>query len=247
MNPLLKKLFIIFLIVIFLLAFSSSYTSSSIDNLAIVVAIGVDSSDNNNLKVSFQFTNSSSVSESGSTEKPSSLIYTVDASSITSAINLMNTYTGKELNLSHCKLLVFSEELAAKGISKEIYSLMNDVQIRPSTNIVISKCSAKFYIDNSKPIFENLLTKYYEVFANSSQFTGYTSNATIGNFFNAIICNSCEPSAILGGISSEDTESPTSIDSQEDSSGKSNESPIDGQTIAENSGLAVFKDAKLVR
>lgn len=246
MMKLLKKLFILILTIIILTAFNSSYTALNVDNLAVVVALGIDSSDNNSLKFSFQFTNASSVSESGSTESASSIIYSINASSISSAINLMNTYIGKEINLSHCKLVVFSEELAMKGISNEIYTLTNDAQIRPATNIVISKCSAKYYIENSKPLLENLLTKYYEVFSNSSEYTGYTSNATIGEFFNSIICNSCEPYAILGGISSEKGDSSTSINSQKDSSGKSNESPLEGQSGAENSGLAVFKGASLV-
>lgn len=246
MNNIIKKIFILILIIIFLIAFSSSYSSLSIDNLAIVVAIGIDTSTNNNLKVSFQFTNPSSVSESGKSEQSPSTIYSIDASSISSAINLMNTYIGKELNLSHCKLIAFSEEIASLGISEEIYTLINDEQLRPSTNIVITKCTAKYYLENSKPLFENLLTKYYEVFSNSSDYTGYTANVTVGDFFNSMICDSCEPYAILGGISSEDTGSPNTINSQKDSSGKSNESPLTGVTTSENTGLAVFKYDKLV-
>ena len=246
MNKLLKTLFIIILIIVFLSAFSSSYTSLSIDHIASVVAMGIDVSDSNNLRVSFQFTNASSVSESGTTGQSPSSIYTIDASSISSAINLMNSYIGKELNLSHCKLISLSEELASKGISEVIYTLINESQVRPTTNIVITRCSAKFYLENSKPLFENLLTKYYEVFANSSHYTGYTSNATLGDFFNSLVCNACEPYAILGGINSEKKESPTSINPEKDSSSMSSESSLSGQMGTENIGLAVFKDDYLV-
>ena len=140
--------------------------------------MAVDTSDTNTLKVTFQFTKASTVSESGSSGEDTTILNSVDASSISSAINLMNAYIGKELSLSHCKLIVFSEEIAQKGISDEIYTLMNDNQIRPSTNVVISKCNAKYYIENSKPIFEPLITKYYELYTNSSSYTGYTTNAT---------------------------------------------------------------------
>lgn len=246
MNNFLKKFLIFLLIIILIIAFSTSYANFSIDNIQSVVALGIDTSDTNQLRLSFQFTNASSVSESGTTEQSPSIIYTIDASSISSGINLMNSYVGKEINFSHCKLIVFSEELAMKGISDEVYTLTNDAQVRPSTNIVISKCSAKYYIENSKPLFENLITQYYEVFSNSSQYTGYTSDATIGDFFNSMICNSCEPFTILGGISSESTNNPTTINAQKDSSGKSNESPISGETTSENLGLAVFKSDRLV-
>ena len=241
-----RRLFILIVMIIFLVAFSGSYSALSIDNLSTVVAIAIDTSDINKLRMSFQFTNASSVSESGSTEQSPSIIYSIDCSSISNGINLMNTYIGKELNLSHCKIIAFSEELAMNGISEEVYTLFNNAQIRPSTNVVITKCTAKYYLENSKPLAENLLTKYYEIFANSSKSTGYTVNATLGEFFISLICDSCEGYAILGGISSEDSEATTGIDSQKDSSSKANSSSLSGKITSENIGMAVFKGDKLV-
>ena len=246
MKKIFKKIFIIILITMLLLAFSKSYSTLNVDNLSVIVAMGIDVSDKNNLQISFQFTNSSSVSESGTTEQSPSIIYTVDTSSISSGINLINTYIGKAVNLSHCKVITFSEELAIRGISDEIYTLINDTQVRPSTNIVISKTSARYYLEHSKPLFENLITKYYEVFSGSSSYTGFTSNATIGDFFDSLICQSCEPSAILGGVTNDSTEYTGSTNSENDSSTKSNESSLSGQSTAENTGLAVFKDDVLV-
>ena len=90
------KLFIFVIILIVLtVAFNDSYTIVNIDNIATVVALGIDSDGDNNLKVSFQFTKPSSVSESGTSQPSSSIIKTVSASSISSAVNLMNNYTRK--------------------------------------------------------------------------------------------------------------------------------------------------------
>ena len=241
------KIFIAILLIILTLAFNSSYQSLTISNIAFVVSMAVDTSTTNNLKVTFQFTKPSAVSENGSSsDSDSSFVNSVDASSISSAINLMNAYVGKELSLSHCKLIVFSEEFAKNGISDEIFTLMNDNQVRPSTNIVVSKCTAKSYIENSKPLFEPLITKYYEGYTNSSSYTGYTTDATIGRFFNNMNCDTCEPFAILGGINSESESSESSVPSEKDSNIKSNESAITGDLRSENIGLAVFKDDKLV-
>ena len=242
----LKKLFISLLIILLLIAFDSSYDAVNLNNIVVVVAMALDTSETNALKVTFQFTNASSVSDTGSTEQASSITNTIEASSISSAINIMNAYIGKELNLSHCKLIVFSEELATHGISDEIFTLVNDNQIRPSTNIVVSKCDAKSYIENSKPILEPLITKYYEVYTNSNQYTGYTTDASIGTFFNSLNCDYCEPYAILGGLNSVNNSSDTTINSQKDSDIKANDSPVTGELRSENSGLAVFKDDKLV-
>ena len=246
MKYVLKRIFVIIVIVLLLVAFSASYKSLSIEKLAYVVAIGIDSSETQGYKFSFQFTNVTSNSESGTAEKSPSIVNTVEAPSIGSAINLMNTYIGKRLNLSHCKVIVFSEDVAVNGISKHVYTLMNDTQIRPSANIVVSKCDAKYYIENSKPILENLITKYYDIFDYSSNFTGYTADASIGDFLNKLECDTCSPVAILGGMNTENKIYNSDIIENQSSSAKSNESSIAGKRGSENIGLAVFKDDKMV-
>ena len=246
MNHLIRNIFILILIIIFIMAFSSSYSSLNIDNLAHVLAIGIDTSDDNKLEVSFQFSTPVSASESGSSQKSTAFINTVTASSLSNAINLVNGYLGKQINMSHCKAIIFSEDLAMQGISDEIYTLINDTQVRPSSNIVISKCTAKYYLEETKPQLENLISKYYEIFATPSQYTGYMPDATIGNFFNSLICKTCEPYAILGGVNAGVPKNNNEIDSQKDYTIKANNSSIQGENGAENIGVAVFKGDKLV-
>ena len=242
----LKKILIIVLIILFISSFSASYNSLNIDNSAFVIALGIDKSTTNKLKVTFEFL-APSPSGEGSVET-TPVLNSVDCSSITNGINLMNAYLGRKVNLSHCKLIIFSEELAKEGISDEVYSLINEVQVRPSANIVVSKCNTKYYIENSVPSLESLIPKYYEIFPNTSEYTGYTCNATIGDFFNALVCNYCSPYAILGGINTSDnnsSQSQSQSQSSDESNIKSNESPITGKRLSQNIGLAVFKSAKL--
>lgn len=241
-SNILKKLLVFILLIVFVTGFSSSYHSLNLDNLAFAVAIGIDKGSSNKLKVTFQFLAPSPSGESGAETTP--VLDSVECSSITNGINMMNAYLGKKVNLSHCKLIIFSEELAKDGISDEVYSLINEVQIRPLANIVISKCNTKYYIENSVPSLESLIPRYYDIFPNTSKYTGYTCNATIGNFFNALVCNSCSPYAILGGISPSNTDASLS-QTQDDSTIKSNEAPITGDRESQNIGLAVFKDDKL--
>ena len=153
----------------------------------------------------------------------------------------MNAHMGKELKLSHCKLIVFSEKLAEKGISDEVYTLINNVQIRPSTNIIVSKSTPEYYLQNLNPSVENYVTKYYEVFPDSGKYTGYTTNATIGEFFYALSTNTCEPMAILGGITEKNEN-----DSPDINNIKTGNVPIRSERKAENMGLAVFKNDHLV-
>lgn len=110
------------LLVVFASAFSSSYTSHNMSNLAYVLALGIDVGENSKMKVSAQFTKSDSFSPSSSSsdEDSSIVLVSAEANSIYSCLNLINTYIGKEINLSHCSVVIFSEEFA-----KERYFFSN--------------------------------------------------------------------------------------------------------------------------
>jgi spore germination protein KC len=246
LNKFVRNIFILILVIVFITAFSSSYLSLSIDNLAYVLAIGIDKGTDNYLEVSFQFSTTAKSTESGSSEKTPTVMDSVSAPSLSTAVNLMNSYMGKELNMSHCKIIIFSEELAMEGISEEIYTLINDTQVRPSANIVVSKSTAKNYIKQTSPELENLISKYYEIFTNSSKYTGFKPDATIGDFFNALICDTCEPYAILGGLTSEEPSNQENNHIQENYNVKANQTPIEGENGSENIGVAAFKGDKLV-
>ena len=103
------------LLVIFINGFSASYTSRKIGKLAYVHALGIDVGEKAKLKVSAQFTKSASVSPGSGTSAEdidNIVLVSGEADSIFSAINLLNSYIGKEINLSHCSLIIFSEEFA---------------------------------------------------------------------------------------------------------------------------------------
>lgn len=67
----------------------------------------------NDLKISFQLSiPSKNTSESDSSTSSDTVIDTIESSSVESGISLANGYISKKLNLSHCKVLVISEEVA---------------------------------------------------------------------------------------------------------------------------------------
>lgn len=183
--------------IIFSIGFTGTHNIQSVDDLAYAVAIGIDKGDNYHLRVTFQFITLSAASEGGAGESTPSVVDSVEANSIDAAINLMNTVVSKEINLSHCKIIVFSKELASQGIGEEIYSLMNKVQLRPDTNVIIATSAAEEYIKSIKPSLESLVAKFYEILPRSSEYTGYTANIQLGDFFKNLTCPTCEPIGIL--------------------------------------------------
>ena len=259
----------IILLLIFIGAFSSSYSYQNMFNLAYVLAIGVDNGEKAKMKVSLQFTKSSSFSPQNSSETSNNIVLvSAEADSIFSGINLLNSYIGKEINLSHCNLVVFSEEFAKEGISSQIYSLINNEKFRPTTNLIISSCDAYEYLNNIKPNLEKLTTNYYDTFSLTNKFTGYFSNITIGEFFNTLSTRNSDGTAILGGLnannrSNEEKNSSENSGSSESSSQTENEnvsvadtatnieklvagtSSIQGRRGTENIGIAVFNNDKM--
>ncbi len=106
-------------------------------------------------------------------------------------------FISKKLNLSHCKVIVISEEVAVLGISDIIYTLINNVEIRPDCNVIISRATAYDFLADSKSELESITAKYYEIIATSSRNTGYTSNITISDVFDKLSDTFAEPCAIL--------------------------------------------------
>ena len=246
MNYKVQKFFAIFILAVLLVVASSSYYGiQGIDNLAYVVAIGLDAGKDNNIKLSLQISvpNGGEGGSSSSSQSSSSLVNTIECSSIGTGIALFNSYLGKEVNLSHCKVLVISEELATKGISEYLYTLTNDIQFRTDSNIIISKCDASAFLKYSTPELDKVSARYYEIAPTSSEYTGYTESITCNEFFTAINATTSEPVAILGSINTDDTHN-TSQDT--DSSYTAGETPITGNTSIETMGLAVFNGDKFI-
>ena len=223
------------LLVFFVNGFSASFTSHDITNLAYVLAIGIDVGENAKLKVSAQFSTFDTTAPGSSSSESSGKIILVsgEADSVFSALNLINSYIGKELNLAHCNLIVFSEDYAKKGIATEIYSFINNEEIRPSTNVLISKCTAYNYLDNVKPNSEKLAVQYYDTFSIVNRFTGYFENITIGEFYNKLSSKSASPTAILGGLDVT-ARVKESSKSSSNKSGSNENSPQNGKSSDEN-------------
>ena len=110
---------------------------------------------------------------------------------------MLTGYISKTLNLSHCKVLVISEEVASQGISDIIYTLVNHIELRPDCKVIESRASAYDFLSNSKSELESITAKYYEIIATSSRTTGYTADITISDVFNRLIDTFGEASAIL--------------------------------------------------
>lgn len=234
----LKTFFILIIIVYLIWGFSDSYSASNIDNIAHITAIAIDKNDNPsaNLKVTFQFIDvSGSGGGSESSSSSSIVIIGVNSNTIDNAICKLNAYIGKQVNLSHCRTLIFSQDFASDGIAPEIYTLINNVQMRPSTNIVVTTSDASDYLKNSNPNVEELISKYYDTFELTSNFTGYSDDSTLGKFYDNILRSGLGNTAILGETFAEVSSKSNSSEGSQSGGDSQSESGSSGGSKSGNS------------
>lgn len=242
-----KKIFVFFsAIFIILLIVASKYntTSESIENLAYVIAIGIDSGNNNLIKLTLQIATPSSSGSDSSEQSSEATTTTVECSNINSGLNMVNSYISKKINLSHCKIIVFSEEFASNGINDEISTLATHVEIRPACSVAISKCDAKDFIEMTKPVLVTLTARFYEVVVNSGNYTGYSTNVNLLDFYKSLKDYCSQPVAILAGINVPSTQSiPDNVNYIDlDSSYSAGNALIENKNSMQISGLAVFNN-----
>lgn len=70
----------------------------------------------------------------------------------------------------------------------------------PHANIIISKSTAENFLNSSKPVLEDLASKYYSLTLTSNDFRGYTKNISLIEFFSDYYDTFSEPVASLGSI-----------------------------------------------
>lgn len=165
-------------------------------------------------------------------------ISTVECATIDSGMTLINSHISKRISLTHCKEIVISEELAKKGIEDYLDTLINNTELTNDAEMVISKCSAKDYIESVNPVFEGLLTRYYTTTLKTNTYTAYATNMNLATFYCLLKDNYFQPYATIGTVSEsgKDTEN-ASKQSGSDNQGSSNEEgkQKDSQKESDNS------------
>jgi len=158
-----KKLSII--IFVFSLLMNGCSYSIDVENQAFVVAIGIDKGDTFPLKATFIFANPSG-SEGGGEEKspskPKPDSVTIEAPTVYSAVRKLDSIKSKTINLSHIKIVVFSEEIAKDGVKDYLTAFASSRDFRPNTYVCISKGNAGEYLKAVKPSQEIFIEKYYD-------------------------------------------------------------------------------------
>jgi spore germination protein KC len=245
--------------------FTGCYDSREVDDLAYVLAIGLDTGKTNTLKMTIQIAIPGAIGgggggggggSEGGGGKDSFLITTIETPTIYSGLNMINTYISRQVNLSHTKAFVFSKELAEKGMGSYLHVIARSREMRPNLYIVVSRTSAEDYIKSVKPKLELSPAKYYELIFQGYKHTSFIANSQFHNFYNYSESSFRNPVAILAGVNKFDSADGFNTD-QSTYKEKGRSKPLEGDfkagdvtrvsdEKAEVMGLAVFDGDEMV-
>ncbi|MGI6086187.1 MAG: Ger(x)C family spore germination protein [Acetivibrionales bacterium] len=189
-----KKAFILInlLLTIFL---TGCFDSHEIGDFAYVTAMGVEQGISDTFRITFQIpkfgqsdgADSEGGGGSGGKDSEQMEIITIDASSMHSAVSIVNTNISKRLNFMHLKVIVISEELSKSGLVGEFISpFVRYRQIRRTTGMVVCKGKAQDFIAAIKSYSGEPITYTIEELMKESRITGYFKKVSLNNFYSGI-------------------------------------------------------------
>lgn len=163
------------------------YDGSEVEENAYAIALGVDVSDNDMYRYTFQVSNplKSGKVKDGETEASAEGNETVDnivieAADYYRAEDKLKSVLSKDLSLSHLKLLVFSFEAAQKGAPSQGSFMLYGRELRPETNMCLAP-SARDFLLNIKPSLEESTVRFYELFFKNANLP-YAPVSTVREF-----------------------------------------------------------------
>ena len=181
-----KILFAALSSLIFLL--TGCYDANEPNNIAYIVAIGVDTTDDDNIyEFTVQFAKTTQISggssEEGGKEGSDIVeIISIKAPTIYSAVSIANQIVSKKFTLAHTKLIVISDEIAKSGISNLFDTLGRNSDIRPNIYMAVSNGKAKDYLEAVKPVAEINPITYYRLIYESA-YGGYVPKIILKDFY----------------------------------------------------------------
>ena len=232
MKTIFKQFLFFTMLLVILFNFVGCASRLGIEEFAYVIAIGLDMLDDSNLELTLQFATASGGGSSDSSMQSTKInVSSVKCNSIDSGIALINSHVSKKINLSHCQEIIISEELARHGISEQLDTLVNNTELTNDAGIIISKCTAKEYIENVNPVFEGLLPQFYKASLKTNDYTAYSTNMNLANFYCLLNDSYFQPYATIGNIldnSKDNIKSESSDTSSEGSKNSSQQSSESG-------------------
>ena len=232
-----SKLKLMLFLVLASLLLSGCWSKRELNELAIVVALGIDKVDDD-YEVSIQVVDPSEISSKQPSSGRSPVVtYHAKGKSVFEAIRRMTTITPRKPYFSHLQIVVIGEELAKEGLNEPLDFIARDHEFRNDFDVIVShEATAKEVLNILTPIEKIPANKLLNSIQVSEKSFGSTLSVSTDELLNTL--SSKEKSAVLSAVEIHgDTK--LGID-------QTNVERIKTPVILKYAGIAVFKEDKLV-
>ena len=221
---------ILLLLTIFLL--TSCYDVKELNNIAILTATEINKIDDNYI-INAEVVNPQAPDKQANVEAPF-IIYTGSGKTINEAYRKIKLKSSRYLYPEHLEIVIINENIAKEDISQILDFYLRDPSIRTEFNILIGKDSDILSV--TTPIEEVSSSSISETIKTNTKYQGVSNLTTLNEL--AIMSLNPHTEVILPSIKL------TNITKESDTTENTNNTKVD--TMYELSGLAIFKDNKLL-
>lgn len=190
---------------------SGCWDRTEVDDLAFIMAIGLDEAPDNQVYVTFHIAVPRAVAGAGGVGggsggggggagQLSSLITTLMGRSVLSLLNLLSTHVDRRPTLVHGKMVIVGEKLARRGISPYIGEILRFRETRRTMFLAVVRGTAKEFIEKNRPVLEQNPAKNLELLALANRQAGFIPPSQVHRFLVEMQSLGEEPVTILAGI-----------------------------------------------
>lgn len=177
----LKRAFSFLLILAFLFSASGCYDYQEPEEVALVLAVGLDRGRQNVLTMTVVVAVPKDITGGGGGGpgpgggKGGAKFQTIsmEVPTLLSGLELLNAVVDRRADLSHTKWIVFSRELAEQDIGRYLAPMARFRQFRRTTTIVISQVRAEDLLSKGVPVLEDNVGKYYDLLWRGWRYTEF--------------------------------------------------------------------------
>jgi spore germination protein KC len=177
--------------------------SRETDDIAYVIAVGVDKSDEKMMEVTYQIALPSAQGgggKEGGEAASSFILNTIKATNLAEARNLLTSTMGRFPSLTHTKAFIISEEFARQGLGSFIGPLLRFREFRGSIILVIVKGTAKDFMHANNPKIDTQMSKYYEGLLFEKRESGFFLQTDVHDFYIRLKNPVGSPYALYAGL-----------------------------------------------
>ncbi|WP_424767794.1 Ger(x)C family spore germination protein [Paenibacillus sp. sgz302251] len=247
-----------------MLLLSGCWDRQDPENIAFIMAVGVDPGPNNDYIYTFALampkTSSGASGGGGGGESSQKIldVYSVEGANLASALLASQSYVARRLTLKHSKAFILGEGLARQGSMPILGEVVRNNEFRRTLNIITSKGRADSYIKHIKPTMEKDINLWFELEMDPHNIGAVTpKKSRFHNFIVDMEQPGTGATTILSAIRPDIEKGATNLQDEESSSDSNSRPPMVGDQYAGSLrrsgeipidiyGSAVYRGQKLI-